>query len=277
MSSGTLYVCATPIGNLGDITLRVLDTFKNVDYIAAEDTRHSKNLLNHYEIKKPMISYHEHNERRRTEEIIEKLRMGKNIALISDAGMPGISDPGQILIAQCREENIAIDVLPGANAAITGLVLSGLPAEKFAFIGFLPSSDGDRKKELKKLAEVEFTLIFYEAPHRLGVVLKEMSEVFGDREVAVARELTKIHQSLIRGYLGELAERFENNPPKGECCIIVEKYKRVVEKGYPLEWLEELSQLLRDGIEEKEAMKIVAKRHGISKREVYGAKIKAIS
>lgn len=270
---GTLYICATPIGNLGDITLRVLETLQAVDFIAAEDTRHSGKLLNHYNIKTPLLSYHQHNERQRATELIFRLKNGESGALISDAGMPGISDPGQILIRQCLEEGVKIDVLPGPNAALTALVLSGMPTESFVYLGFLPLNKGERQRTLAKLAELPHTLIFYEAPHRLARTLQDILEVLGDRETVVARELTKLHQSVHKGSTSELQAKFQAIPPKGECCLLVAPYREKKIEGGPGDWLEELRRMELEGKDSKEAMKIAAQKYGISKREIYKAKL----
>lgn len=271
LEKGTLYVCATPIGNLGDITLRVLDTLREADLIAAEDTRHSRKLLEHYHIKTRMISYHEHNEKKKSLELVEKLKSGQTVALISDAGLPGISDPGTEVIRCCIAENITVDVLPGPNAALTALVLSGMPTEHFTFHGFLPSSPGARKKCLKQLTELQQTQIFYEAPHRLLTTLKAMSEYFSDRSAAVARELTKLHQQVQRGTVAELVELFEQNEPRGECCIILEPYIPEKIEGGPKEWCGEVKEKEALGMSKKEAMKEVAKRYGVKKSDVYQA------
>lgn len=271
LAKGTLYVCATPIGNLGDITLRVLDTLREVDLIAAEDTRHSRKLLQHYQINTRMISYHEHNEKKKSLELVERLKSGQAIALISDAGLPGISDPGTEVIRLCLEENIPVDVLPGPNAALTALVLSGMPAEHFAFHGFLPSSSGARKRSLEQLANLPQTQIFYEAPHRLLTTLQAMSEYFADRSAAVVRELTKLHQQVHRGTVLELIEAFEESEPRGECCIILAPYVPVKPVGGPEEWCSEVKERIALGLSKKEAMKEVAKRYGIKKSEVYQA------
>lgn len=271
LQHGTLFVCPTPIGNLQDITLRVLDTLKKVDFIAAEDTRHSRKLLNHYQIATPMISYHEHNERKRMGELIDKLKEGKNVALISDAGMPGISDPGQIIIKQCVEENVNVDVLPGPNAALTALVMSGMPMNSFVYLGFLPSGRSERRKILEKASFLSYTLIFYEAPHKLTRTLKDMQEIFGDREAAVTRELTKIHQNVHRGKISQLLEEFTTKPPKGECCLLLEPYEERIDPGEPSIWLTDMKQIMQEGKEKKDAMKIVAKKYGISRRDVYKA------
>ena len=275
LTKGTLYVCATPIGNLGDITLRVLDTLREVDLIAAEDTRHSRKLLQHFQIKTPLTSYHEHNEKKKSLELAEKLRDGKTIALISDAGLPGISDPGCEVIRLCREEGIPVDVLPGPNAALTALVLSGMPTEHFAFHGFLPSGTGERKRSLEQIANLPQTQIFYEAPHRLVATLKGMSEFFGEREAAVVRELTKLHQQVHRGTVLGLLEAFEETAPRGECCIVIAPYIPVKPVGGPEEWCQEVKEGMSRGLNKKDAMKEVAKRYGVRKTEVYQALLDA--
>lgn len=270
---GIMYICPTPIGNLGDITLRVIETLKSVDFIAAEDTRHSRKLLTHYDIKTPLLSYHQHNERHRAAELIHRLKKGEKGALISDAGMPGISDPGQILIKQCLEEGIRIDVLPGPNAALTALVLSGLPTDSFIYMGFLPTHNGQRKRILTNISKLPYTIILYEAPHRLIRTLKDILEILGDRETVVARELTKLHQTVYRGLTSELLAELENSSPKGECCLLLAPYDQKTLEGEPSEWLEELNKLESEGKENKEAMKEVARKYGISKREIYKAKL----
>lgn len=271
--AGTLSICATPIGNLGDITIRVLETLKTVDFIAAEDTRHSRKLLDHYGIKKPLVSYHEHNEKQRTAELILRLKKGENAALISDAGMPGISDPGQILISKCVEEGLRIDVLPGPNAALTALVLSGLPTDSFVYLGFLPTNRGERKRILARMKDLPFTSIFYEAPHRLTRTLEDMLEVLDDRETVVTRELTKLHQTVHRGTLSSLLRTFRDNPAKGECCLLLAPYQEIQKEGQPEDWLKDLEVLESEGQDSKEAMKVVAKKYGISKRDIYKAKL----
>jgi 16S rRNA (cytidine1402-2'-O)-methyltransferase len=275
LAKGTLYVCATPIGNLGDITLRVLDTLREVDLIAAEDTRHSRKLLQHYQINTHMTSYHEHNEKKKSLELVEKLKNGQAIALISDAGLPGISDPGSEVIRLCYEENIPVDVLPGPNAALTALVLSGMPTEHIAFHGFLPSATGERKKKLEQLAQLPQTQIFYEAPHRLVATLRGMSEYFGERTAAVVRELTKLHQEVHRGTVLELKDAFEQTEPRGECCIVIAPYVPVQPVGGPEEWCQEVKEGISRGLTKKDAMKEVAKRYGIRKSEVYQALLDA--
>lgn len=271
LAKGTLYVCATPIGNLGDITLRVLDILREVDLIAAEDTRHSRRLLQHYQITTHMTSYHAHNEKRKSQELVEKLKLGLAIALISDAGLPGISDPGSELIRLCYEEGVPVDVLPGPNAALTALILSGMPTEHFSFHGFLPSGTGARKKSLAQLANLPQTQIFYEAPHRLVATLAGMSEYFGDRAAAVVRELTKMHQQVHRGTVSELKEVFEQTAPRGECCIVISPYVPLKLVGGPKQWCQEVSERESLGLNKKDAMKEVAKRYGVRKSEVYQA------
>lgn len=271
LARGTLYVCATPIGNLGDITLRVLDTLREADLIAAEDTRHSRKLLQHYQITTHMISYHDHNEKKKSLELVEKLKSGLTIALISDAGLPGISDPGNELIRRCLDENIPVDVLPGPNAALTALVLSGMPAEHFSFHGFLPITTGARKRSLEPLANLPQTQIFYEAPHRLVATLQGMSEYFGEREAAVVRELTKLHQQVHRGTVLELIKAFEQTAPRGECCIILAPYVHVKVEGSPEEWCIGVQQGIDRGLTKMDAMKEVAKHHGVKKQQIYQA------
>ncbi len=271
LTKGTLYVCATPIGNLGDITLRVLDTLREVDLIAAEDTRHSRKLLQHYQITTHMTSYHEHNEKKKSLELVEKLKAGQSIALISDAGLPGISDPGCEVIRLCYAEAIPVDVLPGPNAALTALVLSGMSTEHFAFHGFLPATSGARKKNLEPLANLTQTQIFYEAPHRLIATLQGIAECFGERDVAVVRELTKLHQQLHKGTASELKEHFEMTAPRGECCIVVAPYVLVKPVGGPDEWCQEVKEGISRGLSKKDAMKEVAKRYEVRKSEVYKA------
>lgn len=270
---GKLFVCPTPIGNLEDITIRVLRILEMVDFIAAEDTRHAGILLRHYGIHTPLISYYEHNEQKRSAEILQKLHSGESCALISDAGMPGISDPGQVIIGLCLREDIEIDVLPGANAALTALVLSGMPANSFLYLGFLPRKKGERKKVLEGVANLAHTVIFYEAPHRLVRLLQEILEFLGDRETAVTRELTKIHQTVYRGLTSKLLAYFQSVPPKGECCLLLAPFQAGNEHGEAAAWLKELDNLEQAGQSGKEAMKLVAKKYNVSKREIYQARL----
>lgn len=219
--TGKLYLVATPLGNLEDITYRALKVLAEVDLIAAEDTRHTLKLLNHFGIKQRMLSYYQHNERQRTAEIIAKLHSGLNIALVSDAGMPGISDPGNYLVAEAIKEGITVIPIPGASAVITALAASGLPTDTFWFQGFLPRKVKEQAGILADLAKVNGTLVFYEAPHRLEATLKNIYQVLGDREAVIARELTKVHEEFIRGRLSEIIPRFENDVLKGEFTILI--------------------------------------------------------
>ncbi len=265
--SGNLYIVSTPIGNLEDITLRALRTLKEVDVIAAEDTRHSRKLLNHYGITKPMISYWSEKEKVRSEEIIEKLRSGLSVSIISDAGTPGISDPGAVLIKRAVEEGIDVIPIPGPSAAITALSVSGLSTEEFTFVGFLPPKAAQRQKRLNELALEPRTLIFYEAPHRIFETLKDMEEIFGQRQAALAKEITKMHEEILRGTISEIVDMLETRTIAGEYVIIVEgKSKEAVSID---EALEEVKSLMKRGKGRKEAVKIVAEGYGLSKKELY--------
>jgi len=265
--SGNLYIVSTPIGNLEDITLRALRTLKEVDAIAAEDTRHSRKLLNHYGITKPMISYWSEKEKVRSEEIIEKLRSGLSVAIISDAGTPGISDPGAVLIKRAIKEGIDVIPIPGPSAAIAALSVSGLSTEEFTFIGFLPPKAAQRQKRLNELVLEPRTLIFYEAPHRIFETLKDMEEIFGQRQAALAKEITKMHEEILRGTISEIVDMLETRTIAGEYVIIVEgKSKEAVSIE---EALEEVKSLMKRGKGRKEAVKIVAEGYGLSKKELY--------
>ena len=272
---GKLYLCATPIGNLEDITLRVLTTLKEVDVIAAEDTRHSIKLLNHFEIKTPMTSYHEYNKVEKARRLVEKLKEGLNIALITDAGTPGISDPGEELVRQCYASGIAVTSLPGPAACITALTVSGLGTRRFCFEAFLPAEKKERSRILEDLKRETRTMIIYEAPHHLLRTMKELKEVLGDRKVTVCRELTKKYEEIAPVTLSQAIERFSVEEPRGEFVLVIEG--RAVEEMIREEqkvW-EELSieehmeRYLSLGMDKKQAMKEVAKDRGISKREVY--------
>jgi 16S rRNA (cytidine1402-2'-O)-methyltransferase len=269
---GKLYVCATPIGNIEDITLRVLNTLREVDVIAAEDTRHTLKLLNHFEISKPLISYHEHNKRTKGDHLIKLLREGKNIALVSDAGMPGISDPGEDIIKEAIAEDIEVTVLPGASASLTALVLSGLSTEKFVFEGFLSREKKDKEKRLKELIYEQRTLIFYEAPHRIEDTLKRMLEILGDRQIAVARELTKRYEEIIRGTISEVIGKVEEKGPRGEMVVVVEGSKEQKEITNPWDCMtieQHIIYYMEKGMDKKEAIKEAAKDRQIPKREIY--------
>lgn len=278
--SGMLYLCATPIGNLEDITYRVLRILKEADMIAAEDTRNSIKLLNHFEIKTPMTSYHEYNKYEKGRYLIEQMQEGKNIALITDAGTPGISDPGEELVAMCYEAGIPVTSLPGPAACITALTISGLPTRRFAFEAFLPSDKKERAVILEELKRETRTIILYEAPHRLVKTLEELSENLGDRKISLCRELTKKHETVFRGSLSEAVSWYRENPPKGECVMVLEgRSREEMEQEARQQWEDmpleaHMEHYMSQGIDKKEAMKLVAKDRGISKRDVYQALLK---
>ena len=270
MSYGTLYLCATPIGNLQDITLRVLETLKTVDLVACEDTCKTLQLLNHFEISKPVTSYYEHNKMSKGDVIIQQLKDGKNIALVSDAGMPGISDPGYDLVQQCLAEDIPFTVLPGAVAAVTGLVLSGLPTDRFSFEGFIPRQKKERLQYFQNLVQEERTMIFYESPHRLEDTLKTLIEVFPDRPMAAARELTKKFEEIVRGTPSEVLAHFEAEGIRGEFVLLLHGADPAPPEERGIDWaVERVAQLEADGISQKDAIKQAAKEAGLSKRDVY--------
>ena len=270
MSYGTLYLCATPIGNLQDITLRVLETLKTVDLVACEDTRKTLQLLNHFEISKPVTSYYEHNKMSKGDVIIQQIKDGKNIALVSDAGMPGISDPGYDLVQQCLAEDIPFTVLPGAVAAVTGLVLSGLPTDRFSFEGFIPRQKKERLQYFQNLVQEERTMIFYESPHRLEDTLKTLIEVFPDRPMAAARELTKKFEEIVRGTPSEVLAHFEAEGIRGEFVLLLHGADPAPPEERGIDWaVERVAQLEADGISQKDAIKQAAKEAGLSKRDVY--------
>lgn len=273
MERGILYICPTPIGNLEDITLRTIRILGEVDLIAAEDTRHTIKLLNHYEIKKPLTSYHEHNIKEKGIELIDKLNLGQNIALVSDAGIPGISDPGQELIRQAIDEGIDVIALPGATASITALVISGLSTDKFTFEGFLSSKKGERKKELEKIKEYRKTTIIYEAPHRLINLLEDMADILEDRQISISRELTKKYEETFRGTSAEALEKFKESGIKGEFVIIVDgnREEKEVEE---IDIHQLLNQYINEGLSKKEAVKKVSEETGIAKNLVYKESIK---
>lgn len=273
---GTLYLCGTPIGNLEDMTFRAVRVLKEVDLIAAEDTRNSIKLLNHFEIRTPMTSYHEYNKIEKARELVEKLKEGRDIALITDAGMPGISDPGEELAAMALEAGITVTAVPGPAACVTGLVLSGLPSRRFAFEAFLPQDKKERKEILEDLKEEFRTIVLYEAPHRLLRTLEELRELLGEtRRITVCRELTKKHETFFRGTLEEACSYYREEAPRGECVLVVEGRSRREArqqeqeswKTMPLE--EHMAFYTRKGMDRKEAMKQVAKDRGCSKRDVY--------
>ena len=274
--TGTLYLCATPIGNLEDITFRVIRTLKEVDLIAAEDTRNSIKLLNHFEIKTPMTSYHEYNKIDKAYQLVDKLREGKNIALITDAGTPGISDPGEDIVRICYEEGIPVTSLPGAAACITALTMSGLPTRRFAFEAFLLQDQKEHQAVLEELKKETRTIIIYEAPHHLVRTLAELTEVLGgDRRLTICRELTKRHEEKRQTTLADSLIYYETNEPRGEYVLIIAgKSRAQVEEETRAGWeslsLEEhMDHYESQGISRKEAMKLVAKDRGVSKREIY--------
>lgn len=273
--SGKLYLCATPIGNLEDITLRVLRTLKEVDLIAAEDTRNSIKLLNHFDIKTPMTSYHEYNKIDKAYTLIEKLREGLNVALITDAGTPGISDPGEELAAMCYEAGIEVTSLPGPAACITALTLSGLSTRRFAFEAFLPSDKKERRAVLEELKDETRTIILYEAPHHLVSTLGELKEALGNRRMTLCRELTKKHETAFKTTIEELLDFYKDDKPLGECVLVIEgRSRRELEEEARASWEEitieaHMEIYEKQGISHKDAMKMVAKDRGVAKRDIY--------
>lgn len=266
---GKLYIVATPIGNLGDITLRAIQVLKDVDLIAAEDTRHTLKLLNHLEITKPLISYHRHNEEIKTKELIEKLRKGQNIALVSDAGTPGICDLGEVVIQKCIKEEIEIIPIPGACAMINALIASGINTKEFIFLGFLPFNKKLRKEKLNEIKESTKTVILYEAPHKMITTLKDLAEILENRQLVLAREITKIHEEFIRGSIEEIIQKSEGL--KGEMILIIEKKEKTKdENDFEKLTLEEHYQLYeKQGMEKNEIIKRIAKDRGLRKNEIY--------
>ena len=278
--AGKLFLCATPIGNLEDITYRVLRTLKEADLIAAEDTRHTLGLLNHFEIKTPMTSYHEYNKVDKARVLVDKMREGTNIALVTDAGTPGISDPGEELVRQCYEAGIEVTSLPGPAACITALTMSGLPTRRFCFEAFLPAEKADRAERariLEELARETRTIVLYEAPHHLKKTLEDLYGALGDRKISFCRELTKLHETVMQTTLGEALQYYRENEPRGEYVLVIAgKSIEEVRQEAAAVWEsmnipEHMEYYLQQGTEKKEAMKGVAKDRGISKREVYAA------
>ncbi len=268
--NGKLYLVATPIGNLEDITLRAINVLKNVDLIAAEDTRHTLKLLNHLEISKPMISCHRHNENEKLNKIIEKVKEGKNIAIVSDAGTPGISDPGEEVVKEAIKENIQIIPIPGACAAINALIASGIDTKEFCFLGFLPLNKKLRKEKLNEIKNNNKTIILYEAPHKILNTINDLENILENRQVVFAREITKIHEEFIRGTIRELKEKIED--PKGEFVIIIEGNKNVenIENNLRLLTIDEHYNYYENkGYSKKEIIKLIAKDRNVSKNEIY--------
>lgn len=272
-----MFLCATPIGNLEDITLRALRVLREVDVIAAEDTRHTRKLLTHYQIHTPLTSYHQHNEAEKGDYILDLLRQGKQVALVSDAGMPGVSDPGYDLVVRAIAGGIRVVPVPGASAVTTALVVSGLPTRSFSFEGFLPRGKRERQRLLEELRYEHRTMVFYEAPHRLLATLEAMKDAWGPRPMAVVREATKVHEEVLRGDPGSLCEHFRVIPPRGEITLVVqgagggETDAEVKPQPEPQDLLREIRLLTQAGVNHKEAIKRVAKRFDLPKREVYAA------
>ncbi len=272
---GKLYLCATPIGNLDDITLRVLKTLKEVDLIAAEDTRHTIKLLNHFDIRTPMTSYHEYNKVEKARYLVEQMREGIRIALVTDAGTPGISDPGEELVRQCYEAGVEVTSLPGPAACITALTLSGLATRRFCFEAFLPSDKKEKQWVLEELKRETRTIIIYEAPHRLIRTLAELYEALGNRRITICRELTKRYETAFRTTFSDALAAYETEEPKGECVIVIEGKSIEEIKEEKVRSFEEMSleehvkQYEDQGLDRKEAMRRAAKDRGISKRDVY--------
>jgi 16S rRNA (cytidine1402-2'-O)-methyltransferase len=264
-----LYVCPTPIGNLEDITLRVLRVLQEVDLILAEDTRRTGQLLRHFQIARPVESLHEHNEKEKTAQILERLRQGQRLALVSDAGMPGISDPGAFLIEEVIEAGLPLEVLPGANAALLGFLLSGLPSPHFLFFGFLPSRSRERRRELEKLKDLPYPIIFYEAPHRLTGMLQDVLAVLGDRRASISRELTKLYEETRRGRLSELMDHFQTNKPRGEFVITVAGAEEQAQEIDEDDILRALQRLTAGGLSRKSAVKRVSEEYRLPKNYVY--------
>lgn len=269
-----LYLCATPIGNLGDVSSRCIEVLNSVDMIAAEDTRHTLKLLNHFGISKPMTSYHEHNKREKGEYLISLLKEGKNIALVSDAGTPAISDPGEDLVKLCIENDLEVTSIPGPVAAINALILSGLSARRFSFEGFLSVTKRRKHEHLESLKNDTHTLIFYEAPHKLITTLSDMLEIFGDRKIALVRELTKIHEDIFRTTLSGALEYYSEKSPRGEYVIVVEGATESEAETQEQWWCDlsikdHVDEYIKRGENSKDAIKSAAKDRGLSKRDVY--------
>ena len=269
---GKLFLCATPIGNLADVTLRLIEVLKNTDIIAAEDTLHSKKLLSYLGLQKKLLSYHEHNKEKRGPEIIRILLAGQDVALLSDAGYPGIADPGEQLVALAVAEGIEIVPLPGANAALTAIVASGLATTPFFFGGFLPKTQKNRREKLRMWQQIPATIILYEAPHRIKQVLAEIQTAWGNRQIVLARELTKVYEEFFRGTISESRAWLEEKPPRGEFTIVIGQaaFEQVQEQG-KMPAMAKLKELLAQGRDKKGSLKVVSVEYGIMKRELYQA------
>ncbi len=267
---GKLYICATPIGNLEDVSIRLLKTLRNVDVIACEDTRQTLKLLNRYKIRKKLLSYHQHSQKSREDLVLEQLQQGKKVALVSDSGMPAISDPGAGLIQRAIEAGVAIEVIPGPSALTAALVLSGLDSTAFIFEGFLSASPQKRRKKLQALKEESRTLVLYEAPHRLASHLKDLEEIMGpDREIAIVREISKIHEEVQRGPVSAVRRHFEIQSPRGEICMVIAGQKAAPPVVDLEQIAREIDRLLEKGWKKNEAFKIKAREYHISKSQIY--------
>lgn len=267
LEKSKIYVVPTPIGNLEDMTLRSLDVLKNVDIIYCEDTRNTSKLLNYYDIKTPLVSYHKHNEQSRSEEIIDKILLENiNCAVVSDAGMPSISDPGQILLEKAIDRDVDIEVLPGASASITALVRSGFDSLQFMFLGFVPRKNAEKNKFYEQIKNATMTTIIYESVHRIESTVEELSKFLGSRKICVLRELTKIHESVIKGTCAEVMEMLKNETVKGEFVIVIDK---LIEEDEDIDVKEKLTELIDDGISKKQAVKIVSDLYDLKKNDVY--------
>lgn len=270
--NGTLFVVGTPIGNLGDISPRALKTLEECDFIAAEDTRVTLKLLNHFEIKKPLISYFEHNRRQKGEYITDRILGGENCAIVTDAGMPAVSDPGEDLVALCHERGIPVRVVPGPSAFVAAIALSGLPVGRFTFEGFLSVSKVSRREHLEEVKKEKRTMVFYEAPHKLSATLSDMYDYFGDRKIAIVREITKIHEEVIRTTLKEAAEKYKEESLKGEIVLVIEGYTETESDEPTLEdAILKAREYMNDGMSVSFAAKMAAKDTGIKKGDIYKA------
>lgn len=268
---GTLYLCATPIGNLEDMTPRAIRMLSEADIIAAEDTRHTRQLLNHFEIKGHLVRYDEHSKEKQGAYLLQELQDGKNVALVSDAGFPGIADPGEALAKEAIAAGIKVVPVPGANAALCALIASGLPAYPFFFGGFLPKSKRNRREQLAKWQYVPATVILYEAPHRLEEVLQDILACWGDRRIAAARELTKLHEEFFRGTVSECLAWLKVQPPRGEFCLVLAPGEQPAQEETEVDPLTEVKQLIVGGMDKKEALAKVAKARRVPKRELYNS------
>jgi 16S rRNA (cytidine1402-2'-O)-methyltransferase len=268
--NGTLYLVATPIGNLGDMSFRAVETLKQVDLIACEDTRHTQKLLNHYSIANKLVSYHEHNEASRSDELVARMTAGNSVAVVTDAGTPGISDPGYRLVRRAIEAGIRVEAIPGPVAFVNAAVISGLPTDSIFFGGFLPARRGERGRRLAEVANVPATIVFYEAPHRLAASLVDCADVLGPRPAAVVRELTKLHEDVVRGDLVNLADRFSEETVKGEIAIVIDRGSEANDgTAERVSLADRVFELENSGVDRREALKTAAKEFGVSRSEAY--------